>query len=71
MMWALDFVRALNERPESVKLSLREVFGEFAYAEFVGMVNAFEKDGYFPFFEYGLEELNYHNEERPNRWWKD
>lgn len=71
--WALDFVRAMRERPLWAKILFRLAMGKYAYREFIGMMDAIEDDGYplyHPFISYGLEEMDYHQDEIPLvDWW--
>jgi hypothetical protein len=69
VMAALDFLRALNERPLWVKLLFRIVVGRHAYREFLFIVTNCREDGYDPTMDYGLEFVSYHNDEQPWRWW--
>ena len=68
-MCALDFVRALNERPAWIKWLCRPLFGKWAYSEFKCLIRALDNEKYQPFYSYGLEEASYHRKE-PWRWWK-
>ena len=69
-IWSLDFIRAMNERPTLIKYLLRLILGKYAYREFVGLVEAFEKDGWYdPFMCYGCEGVDYHKDKKPLRWW--
>lgn len=68
--WAMDFIRALNARPVIIKIMLRVIFGRYAYREFIGMIDAIEKAGYFAFFDYDLEKSKYHNDKIPLKWWR-
>jgi hypothetical protein len=67
-MCALDFIRAMNERPWLVKILCRLFFGKWAYSEFCLMVRALDEQRYDPFYSYGLEEAAYHRPERLT-WW--
>ena len=68
-MWALDFIRAVNERPAWAKFILRLVIGKYAYAEFLGIIWALDKKGYYPFWDYGCEGMDYHEKKLPRVWW--
>lgn len=68
-MPALDFIRAMNERPWWVKVLCRLFFGKYAYREFLFMVNICKQDGTDPFMDYGLQELEYHRDQQPLKWW--
>lgn len=69
--WALDFCRALRDRPWWARLLVRIAFGRYAYREFIGMQNAFIGVGYSPFFDYGIETCDYHNDAVPLDWWNE
>jgi hypothetical protein len=68
--WALDFVRAMNKRPWIIKILCRAFMGKYAYREFIGMIWGINKIGYFPFFDYGLEECGYNQEKHSIHWWE-
>ena len=66
--WALDFIRALLERPLIVKLLLRPLFGKYAYREFVGMVDSL-KSWDLVNIGYYLKDCNYHKDKIRRDWW--
>ena len=69
--WALDFVRAYNERPFICKILARLIFGRYGYREFIGMVMSLQRD--MPAVldvGYSLEKCNYHREKYSWVWWK-
>ena len=68
--WALDFIRAYNERPLWAKLAARLIFGKYAYSEFYCLVRHLEKHGPDPFYDYELEAMDYHKP-YPLQWWKE
>ena len=61
-VYGLDFCRALNERGWLWKLLFRLSVGKYAYSEFAGMWNEMVYQGFAPYFSYGLENMDYHNE---------
>lgn len=69
--WALDFCRALRERPWWARMAFRWVVGKYAYREFVGIQDSLMRNGYNPFYSYGIEETDYHNDRLPDRWWEE
>jgi len=69
-MWAIDFIRALNERNILFKILFRFIVGKYAYREFIGLINAFNKGGYYPFLDYSLEEMDYHKDKVTSKWWE-
>ena len=71
-VWALDFIRAYNERPFWAKLLARFIFGKYAYVEFMGMVISIKQSGHDPFFSYMLEEVDYQKLiSKDWKWWRD
>ncbi len=69
--WALDFVRAMRERPLWAKILFRIVQGRYAYREFYGIVKALKEGGFSPYSEYELEHMNYHKDLVPFDWWTE
>jgi hypothetical protein len=70
--WSLDFIRAMRERNIFAKILFRISLGKYAYREFIGMMDAFQREGYSPYFEYSLEEQEYHRDELPKiNWWSN
>jgi hypothetical protein len=67
--WALDFVRALRERPLLAKIVFRLVAGKYAYREFVGMMDAMQREIGTVYMDYGLEGSQFHRDRLPMRWW--
>lgn len=68
--WALDFCRAVNERHTILKRLFRLIIGKYAMREFYGMWQALEKAGYYPEFNYELEDCDYNKEKVPENWWE-
>ena len=71
--WTLDFLRALEERPRIIRVSLRWIFGKWAYREFIGLIQGMIDNGWSPMFGYigyGLENLDYQKDEIQVEWWK-
>lgn len=69
-MCALDFVRALNERPWVLKVLCRLFFGRYAYREFTLIVENLHLEGLDPLSDYGCEGCSYHDEPQPLAWWQ-
>ena len=69
--WAIDFIRALDERPIIIKYLIRFIFGRYAYREFLGMIEAIKKNGSYIFTGYSLENQEYHKDKMPVKWWED
>jgi len=69
--WAEDFLRALRNRPLILKLLLRPIFGKYAYREFIGLMDALMRNGESPYYDYGLESMDYHKDRVPWRWWDE
>jgi len=67
--WALDFERALRQRPLWAKLLFRVIAGQYAYREFIGLQDALKKEGWTPYIDYGLEHVSYHSHDVPGQWW--
>ena len=65
MAWALDFARAVRERPRWARILFRIVVGRYAYREFIGLQDALIAEGYSPYFGYSLERQDYHKERVP------
>ena len=66
--WAIDFVRAIFERNILAKLFFRIAIGKYAYREFVGMVETMNKEGLYPWMDYDLKHMEYHQESIPKIW---
>lgn len=66
--WALDFTRAARERPKWARILFRIIVGRYAYREFIGLQDELLRQGYSPYFGYGLERMNYHDDEVPSDW---
>lgn len=69
-MSALDFMRAMNERPLIIKWLCRLFMGRYAYREFLFMLSNAHKDGFGPCEEYGLRDHDYHDDPQPWIWWQ-
>ena len=63
--WAIDFARAMRERPWWVRILFRFVVGRYAYREFIGLQDALTMDETSPYFSYGLEDMDYHSDHVP------
>ena len=70
--WALDFSRAILDRPLIIRLLFRLIIGKYAMREFYGLIEKFRKIGYVmqPGW-YGLEYCEYQKKAVPFRWWDD
>ena len=68
--WAVDFIRALRDRPLWAKVLVRVCMGKYAYQEFVGLMKALEKEGISPYLDYDLENMSYHKDKVQRYWWK-
>ena len=68
MVWALDFARAVRERRWWARILFRGVIGRYAYREFIGLQDELLRQGYSPYLDYGLERMNYHDDEVPLDW---
>ena len=55
-MWAVDFIRAVYDRPWVVRFFLFLLMGKYARREFQGMVS---QPNASPYFGYGLEGIEY------------
>lgn len=69
--WALDFERALRQRPLWARLLFRLIAGRYAYREFIGLQDSLAKEGWTPYMDYGLEHVSYHGSSVPDRWWEE
>jgi hypothetical protein len=69
--WALDFCRAMSERPLWAKLLFRLALGKYAYREFIGLQNAFLGTGDNPFWEGVGHGCDYFKDSVPFLWWKE
>jgi hypothetical protein len=67
--WALDFVRAYNERPFICKILARLIFGKYGYREFVGLVMSLQKSIFALDIGFSLEGCEYHKEKYSWIWW--
>ena len=68
--WAVDFIRAARERPFAFRLLMRLAMGRHAYREFIGLIDALDRDNHLPYFSYGLEGIDYHSDPLPFDWGK-
>jgi hypothetical protein len=59
--WSLDFCRALNERNKFFKWLFRFAVGNYAYHEYLGLLNHFDRTGAGADYDYGLKTAPYHN----------
>jgi len=70
--WALDFIRALRERPLWARVLFRLVCGRCAYREFIGLMDDLERADLLPYFPYGLETISYQSDSIPRlKWWAE
>lgn len=69
--WAVDFIRALSERPWWARILFRMVVGKYAYREFIGLMDSLARDGFSPYFYYGLKKQEYHADPVPREWWAE
>ena len=67
--WAMDFCRALRERPLWARLLFRFVVGRYAYREFIGMQDALIEERDSPFAGYWCETAAYQADKTPAQWW--
>jgi len=70
--WAIDFIRAMQNKPIILKIMFRVILGKYAYREFIGLMDASSMAGYTPFWNYELERCNYHQDRIPSlNWWTE
>ena len=67
--WSLDFCRAVRQRPWWARWLYRLVVGRYAYREFIGMQDALARESFNPYFDYSCENVSYHADEVPLKWW--
>lgn len=71
-VWSLDFIRAIWSRGVLAKVLFRISLGKYAYREFIGMMDAFEREGFSPYYGYDLENQQYHKDKIPFvNWWSE
>jgi hypothetical protein len=70
-VWALDFFRAMRERPLWAKYLMRFVMGKYAYREFIGLHDALIDSGYSPHYGGVGEGVDYYKDKVPFDWWRD
>ena len=58
-MCALDFIRALHERPRILQWIFHVIVGKYAWREFRLMNVNLELDGFNPEFDYDIQETDY------------
>lgn len=63
-MCAQDFLSSLSRRPKIIRLSLRFIFGEKAYHEFILLADCFIRMN--DYMEYELDYHPYHKEKYRN-----
>jgi hypothetical protein len=70
IVWALDFTRAVADRPLIYRLLFRLIIGKYAIREFYGLIQKLREIGYAiePGW-YGLEECEYQKDKIPWKWW--
>lgn len=61
LMAALDFVRALHDRPRIFRWLFKIAVGRYAYREYQIFVWGLDVQGYDPFWGYDLEDMDYHH----------
>ena len=66
--WAQDFISALCER-RLARLFFRLIVGRYAYREFIGLQDSVMRFGHNPYWGYGLEKVEYHQDSVPAAWW--
>lgn len=71
LAWAMDFCRAMRERPWWARLLVRVIFGKYAYREFIGLQDACAHVGFDPYFEYSCQEVSYQKNKVPFAWWRE
>jgi len=69
MGWSVDFIRALRDRPLIMKILFRPLVGKYAYREFIGLMDELDRGGAVPYFDYGLNDIDYHEDVMPLWWW--
>ena len=69
--WALDFCRAMADRPLWARLLFRVVAGKYAYREFIGLQNAFLSTRDNPFWEGVSHDVSYFQDKVPFAWWRE
>ena len=67
--WAMDFCRAVRERPWWARWLFRFVIGKYAYREFIGMQDTIAREGFDPYYDYGCQNVDYQRDQVPSRWW--
>ena len=70
--WAMDFCRAMADRPLWARLLFRIVAGKYAYREFIGLKNAFiglrhDMTSMFAV----VHSCEYYSDSVPFKWWED
>lgn len=69
--WALDFCRAVRERPLWARILFRVVLGKYAYREFIGLQDTIAREGFGPYDDYSCQTASYHADNVPFYWWKE
>ena len=67
--WALDFCRAVRERPWWARWLFRIVLGKYAYREFIGIQDALMRESFNPYYEYECRNVEYQSDKVPTKWW--
>ena len=67
--WALDFCRAVRERPWWARWLFGIVLGKYAYREFIGVQDALARESFDPYMDYSLQGVEYHADKLPLKWW--
>lgn len=68
-IWAMDFFRALLNRPWWARFFFGFVIGKCAYREFIGMRNALLTRHPYLWDAYGLASADYHKDKISAPWW--
>ena len=69
--WGVDFCRAAKEMSGLRRILFRLSLNRHAAKEFSGFMNELDRNGFNPFFDYGLETWGLDTAELPFRWWED
>lgn len=69
IMWTVDFIYALEDRPKIFKWLFKVAIGKYAWREFCGAVKSMIETGtYTPnIIGYSLQDMDYH-QEKPELW---
>lgn len=67
--WAIDLIKAIEERPWWARLLLRLIVGKYSFSEYMGLRDHLAKHHYIN-DGYGLEDMDYHKKHIPIFWWR-